>query len=91
MTDLPVTQLSRGNRRTIPSTCRTHGGPRGFCNLRLTKVGGDIVLDPHVVDCCVIVLDKEQATAVRDTLTQWLKREPPLEALEEKVVRSERE
>lgn len=61
-----------GNRRTIPSTCRTHGGYRGFCNLRLTKVGSSIVLDPHVTDCCVIELDEEQATAVRDTLIEWL-------------------
>jgi hypothetical protein len=61
------------HRRTIPSTCKTHGGCRGFCNLRLTKVGDSIVLDPHVADCCVIELDKDQATAVRDTLTEWLR------------------
>lgn len=60
------------NRRTIPSTCRTHGGCRGFCNFRLTKVGDSIVLDPHVAGCCVIELDQDQATAVRDTLTEWL-------------------
>jgi hypothetical protein len=44
----------------------------GFCNLRLTKINDRIELDPHVADCCVIVLDEEQATAVRDTLTEWL-------------------
>jgi hypothetical protein len=61
------------NRRTIPSTCRTHGGCRGFCNLRLTKVGDSIVLDPHVTDCCVIELDQDQARAIRDTLIEWLR------------------
>lgn len=60
------------NRRTIPSTCRTHGGPRELCNLRLTKVGDSIVLDPHVTDCCVIELDQDQARTVRNTLTEWL-------------------
>jgi hypothetical protein len=72
MTDMPATQSYRSNRRTIPSTCRTHGGPMGFCNLRLTKINGSIELDPHVADCCVIVFDEEQATAVRDTLIEWL-------------------
>ena len=45
----------------------------GFCNLRLTKVGDSIVLDPHVADCCVIELDQDQARAVRDTLIEWLR------------------
>jgi hypothetical protein len=71
MTDPQLFPESR-NRRTIPSTCRTHGGGRGFCNLRLTKIGGNIVLDPHVTGSCVIELDQDQATAVRDTLTEWL-------------------
>jgi len=30
------------------------------------------VLDPHVAGCCVIVLDEDQAKAVRNTLTEWL-------------------
>ncbi|MGH3770464.1 MAG: hypothetical protein ACRDRW_03545 [Pseudonocardiaceae bacterium] len=64
--------LSRGNSRTIPSTCQTHRGPTGFCNLQLRKVDGTIVLDPHVAGCCVIVLDEDEATAVRNTLTEWL-------------------
>jgi hypothetical protein len=72
MTDDEV-YLKGGNRRTIPSACQTHGGPVGFCNLRLTKVNGTIVLDPHVAGCCVIVLEEDQATAVRNTLTEWLR------------------
>jgi len=64
---------ARSNRRTILFTCRTHCGCRGFCNLRLTKVGGSIVLGPHVAGCCVIELDQDQAAALRDTLTQWLR------------------
>ncbi|MGH3898064.1 MAG: hypothetical protein ACRDTA_07360 [Pseudonocardiaceae bacterium] len=37
----------RPNGRTILATCQTHGA-RGFCNLRVTKIDGTIVLDPHV-------------------------------------------
>jgi hypothetical protein len=72
MTDPELFPKSR-NRRTIPSTCRTHGGRRGFCNLRLTKIGTYTVLDPHVTGSCVIELNQDQATAVRDTLTEWLR------------------
>ena len=34
-----------GTDRTIVATCQNHGS-RGFCNLRLTKVDGEIVLNP---------------------------------------------
>ncbi|MGH4007735.1 MAG: recombinase family protein [Pseudonocardiaceae bacterium] len=32
--------------RTTPTTCQIHGA-RGFCNLRVSKVNGEIVLNPH--------------------------------------------
>ena len=60
------------NERTIPATCQTHHGCRGFCNFRMTRVKGEIVFDPHVAGCRVISLDENQATTVRDTLTEWL-------------------
>jgi hypothetical protein len=44
----------------------------GFANVVLTKRGGQIELDPHVTGCCVITFDKDAATAVRDTITEWL-------------------
>jgi hypothetical protein len=59
------------NRRTIPATCRDHGSA-GFCNLRLTRVDGNIVLDPHVTGFCMIILDETAATAVFDVLGKWL-------------------
>ncbi|MGH3821290.1 MAG: hypothetical protein ACRDRA_00355 [Pseudonocardiaceae bacterium] len=61
-----------GNHRTVSATCQTHRGRKGFCNLRLTKVGGEIVLDPHVTGCCVLRLDEIEARVVRDTLIAWL-------------------
>ena len=60
-----------GDRRTIAVTCRHHGSA-GFCNLRLTKVDGNIVLDPHVTGCCVLILDEIAATAVFEQLGDWL-------------------
>jgi hypothetical protein len=58
--------------RTISATCQTHQGCRGFCNLRVSKINGDITLDPHVDGSCVITLDEEAALALRDLLTEWL-------------------
>lgn len=61
-----------GAHRTIGATCQTHHGCKGFCNLRLTKLSGKILFDPHVTGCCVISLDESEAKAVRDTLAEWL-------------------
>jgi hypothetical protein len=59
-------------RKVIPATCELHRGPVGFTNLLVTKRDGTIVLDPHVTGSCVISLDEEGATTLRDTLTEWL-------------------
>jgi hypothetical protein len=67
--DIPST---RKNRRTIHSTCHTHKGPIGFCNLRVTRVDGGIVFDPHVASVCVVSLGEDEAEVLRDTLTEWL-------------------
>jgi hypothetical protein len=34
------------NRCTIPATCTTHGGAKGFTNLLVSKRDGDIELNP---------------------------------------------
>jgi hypothetical protein len=60
-----------GNDRTIAVTCQIHGA-RGFCNLRLTKVGGDIVLDPHVACSCVLTFDEAAAHAGYEVFREWL-------------------
>jgi hypothetical protein len=59
------------NDRTIPTTCQIHGS-RGFCNLRVTKINGEIVLNPHVAGSCIIKLDKTAATQLFDILGEWL-------------------
>jgi hypothetical protein len=59
-------------RRVIPATCALHGGPVGFTNLLVSKRDSAIVLDPHVDGSCVVSLDEDGATALRDTLAEWL-------------------
>jgi hypothetical protein len=53
--------------RTIPITCQIHGS-RGFCNLRVSKVNGEIVLNPHVAGSCVLSFDEAAATQLFDIL-----------------------
>jgi hypothetical protein len=65
-------QPGRDQRRTIPVTCGTHGGGRGFCNLRVTRAKGEITLDPHVTGQCVIVLDETAAATLSTLLREWL-------------------
>ena len=56
--------------RTISATCQTHGA-KGFCNLRVTKTGNGLVLNPHVADACVITLDEAGTTTLRNLLIEW--------------------
>ncbi|MDQ3760785.1 MAG: hypothetical protein M3460_03555 [Actinomycetota bacterium] len=69
--DAPAAQAT-GNRRVIPTTCSLHGGCRGFTNLVVSQRGGDIVLDPHATGACVLRLDEDAASVLRDLLTEWL-------------------
>ncbi|MDQ3762104.1 MAG: hypothetical protein M3460_10530 [Actinomycetota bacterium] len=61
-----------GNRRVIPTTCSLHGGTPGFTNLVVSKRDGAIVMDPHATGACVLRLDKDAASVLRDLLTEWL-------------------
>jgi hypothetical protein len=69
--DVPATK-SAGTRKVIQATCIKHGRARGFTNVVLTKRGGEIEPDPHATGACVLRLDENAATAVRDTITEWL-------------------
>jgi hypothetical protein len=59
-------------RRVIDCTCTVHGGARGFVPLVCTKRDGDIELNPHATDQCVILLDEKAANALFDVLGEWL-------------------
>ncbi len=69
--DVAATKPVR-TRKVIPASCSVHGGPAGFTNVVLTKHGGQIELDSHATGACVLRLDEDAATAVRDQLTEWL-------------------
>lgn len=56
----------------IQATCIKHGGAKGFTNVVMTKRGGEIELDPHATGACVLRLDEDAASAVRDTIMEWL-------------------
>jgi hypothetical protein len=71
-TDVPAGEPGGSNRKVIHATCALHRGPVGFTNMVLTKRGGQIELDPHATGACVLRLDEDAATAVRDTITKWL-------------------
>jgi hypothetical protein len=66
----PGPSISR--RTAIPATCQLDGGPVNPTTLLVSKRDGTIVLDPHVAGSCVITLDEESATKLRDMLTDWL-------------------
>ena len=68
----PGQRPSRANERTIMVTCATCPGARGFTSLRVTRIGGDIVLDPHFAGACVLVFNETAATALFDLLGEWV-------------------
>lgn len=59
-------------RCVLPATCKIHGGIHGFTNLVVSKGNGVIMFDPHAMGSCVLTLDENAATALRDMLTAWL-------------------
>jgi hypothetical protein len=61
-----------GIHRTLHALWTQHGGSRALTNVVLTERGGEIKFDPHATGSCVITLDEDAASAVRDTITEWL-------------------
>ena len=62
---------ARSHRRVIMTTCQAHGAA-GFTNLLVTKEGGDIVLNPHLANCCVLRLDEQAARTLHGIFGEWL-------------------
>jgi hypothetical protein len=69
--DTEIENVMSANDRTIPITCQIHGC-RGFCNLRVSKIDGEIVLNPHVDGSCVLRFDEVAATQLFEVLGEWL-------------------
>jgi hypothetical protein len=63
----------RKNRVTVPASCDTCGGPRGFTNLLVTKLSdGRIQFDPHVTGVCTVTVAEDSARMVMEALARWL-------------------
>lgn len=60
------------NRRLLHVTCAIHGA-RGFCDLVVTKINGEIALNPHVDNSCVLILDEVAAITLHQALREWLR------------------
>jgi hypothetical protein len=69
--DSEIKVVMSSNDRTIAITCQIHGS-RGFCNLRVSKINGEIVLNPHVANSCILKFDNAAATQLFDILGEWL-------------------
>jgi hypothetical protein len=70
--DRPLTRRTGERRRVIQASCTLDQGPTGLTNLVVSMRGGTIKLDPQVVGACVITLDEDSASVLRDKLTEWL-------------------
>lgn len=65
------TMDSSERRRLIPATCRVHGA-MGFCNVVVRKVDGQVELDPHVDQSCVLRFDEAAASMLLNTFIEFL-------------------
>jgi hypothetical protein len=43
-----------------------------YTNLAVRKLNGAIELDPHATGSCVITINGDSATVLRDALAEWL-------------------
>ena len=70
-TESEIEVVMSANDRTIAITCQIHGC-RGFCNLRVSKIDGEIVLNPHVDGSCILRFDEVAATKLFDIFGEWV-------------------
>jgi hypothetical protein len=63
----------RENRVVVHASCDTHGGPRGFTNLLVTKLpDGRIQFDPHATGCCTVTVEEDAARTLAEAVLRWL-------------------
>jgi hypothetical protein len=69
----PGTQPTVDHRRVVlHASCSVHQGALGFANVVVRQRGGLIELDCHLDGSCLLTLDENAATQLRDALTRWL-------------------
>jgi hypothetical protein len=59
-------------RIVIHASCSVHQGALGFANVVVRQRGGHVEIDCHVDRSCVLTLDEDAATQLRDALIEWL-------------------
>jgi hypothetical protein len=59
-------------RVVLHASCSVHQGALGFANVVVRQRGGLIELDCHLDGSCVLTLDEDAATQLRDVLIEWL-------------------
>ncbi|MGA9310305.1 MAG: hypothetical protein WBV74_08030 [Pseudonocardiaceae bacterium] len=59
-------------RVVLHASCSVHQGALGFANVVVRRRGGLIELDCHLDGSCLLTLDEDAATQLRDVLTEWL-------------------
>jgi hypothetical protein len=60
-------------RVVLHASCSVHQGALGFANVVVRQRGGLIELDCHLDGTCVLTLDEDAATQLRDVLIEWLR------------------
>jgi len=69
----PGTQPTSDRRRVVlHASCSVHQGALGYANVVVRQRGGLIELDCHVDGSCLLTLDEDAATQLRDVLIEWL-------------------
>ncbi len=66
-------QPTNNHRRVVlHASCSVHQGALGFANVVVRQRGGLIEFDCHLDGSCLLTLDEDAATQLRDVLTEWL-------------------
>jgi hypothetical protein len=56
----------------LHASCSVHQGALGYANVVVRQRGKLIELDCHVDGSCLLTLDEDAATQLRDVLIEWL-------------------
>lgn len=72
MTAAEQQPTSDRRRVVLAASCSVHQGALGFVNVVVGQRGGLIELDCHLDGSCLLTLEEDAATQLRDVLTEWL-------------------
>ena len=67
-----MSEPSNPNRRVVHASCTCAGVTRGFTNLVVRKINGEIEFDPHLTGTCAFTVDEDGARVLYEALDDWL-------------------